>query len=108
MAIDLDVIVGGDAAALPARKDVGLVRQFSQSGTIDLGEQFGPAGAETAHPAGVEFDDEPADGGIEFRQEKKRWLRRRARTQRCAIWTATSTLALSFGRLGRAARIAVP
>jgi hypothetical protein len=41
-------------------------------------------------------------------REKKRWLRRRARIQRWAIWTATSTLALSFGRLGRAARIAVP
>jgi len=41
-------------------------------------------------------------------REKKRWLRRRARIQRWAIWTATSTLALSFGRLGLAARIAVP
>ncbi len=68
MAVDLDVIVGGDAATLPARKDVGLVRQFSQLETIDLGEQFGPAGAETAHLAGVEFDDQHANGGIEFRQ----------------------------------------
>ena len=41
MAVDLDVIIGCDAATLPARKDVGLVRQFSQPGTIDLGEQFG-------------------------------------------------------------------
>ena len=64
MAIDLDVVVGGDAATLPARKDVGLVRQFSQLGTIDLGEQFGPAGAETTHLAGVEFDDKAADSGI--------------------------------------------
>src|ERR1700682_5475632 len=68
MPIDLDMIVGRDAAALPARKDVGLVGQDSQLGTIDLSEQFGPAGAETAHLAGVEFDDEPADRGIEFRQ----------------------------------------
>ena len=47
MAVDLDVIVGRDAAALPASKDVGLVRQLSQLEPVDLGEQFGPAGAET-------------------------------------------------------------
>ena len=46
VAVDLDVVVGGDAATLPARKDVTLVRQFSQLGTIDLGEQFGPARTE--------------------------------------------------------------
>src|SRR5271154_6682741 len=66
MPIDLDMIVGCDAAALPTRKDVGLVGQFSQPGAIDLGEQFGPAGAETAHLAGIEFDCEPSDGGIEI------------------------------------------
>src|SRR6202051_4009528 len=71
MAVYLDVIVGGDTATLPARKDVGLVRQLPQLGAIDLGEQFGPAGAETAHLAGVEFDDQPADSGIEFRQGKE-------------------------------------
>ena len=38
---------------------------------IDLDEQFGPAGAEAAHLAGVEFDDQPADSGIEFRQGKE-------------------------------------
>jgi hypothetical protein len=71
MAVDLDVIVGRDAAALPARKDLGLVRRLPQLEAIDLGEQFGPAGAETAHLAGVEFDDQPADSGIEFRQGKE-------------------------------------
>ena len=71
VAVDLDVIVGRDAATLPARKDIGLVRQLPQFETIDLGEQFGAAGAETAHLAGVEFDDEAADGGIEFRQGKE-------------------------------------
>src|SRR6478609_9273686 len=70
MAVDLDVVVGRDAATLPACKDIGLVRQRSQLGTIDLGEQSGAAGAETAHLASVEFDDEAADGGIEFRQGK--------------------------------------
>src|ERR1700682_6056747 len=64
MAVDLDVIVGRDAATLPARKDVWLVRQLTQLGTVDLGEQFGAAGAEPPHLAGVEFDDEAADGGI--------------------------------------------
>jgi len=72
MAIDLDVVVRGDAATLPARKDVGLVRQFSQLEAIDLGEQFGAAGAETTHLAAVELDDKPANGGIEFRQGKKK------------------------------------
>ncbi len=47
MAIDLDVIVGRDAAALPACKDIGLVRQLPQLEAIDLGEQFGAAGAES-------------------------------------------------------------
>src|SRR3954471_13692780 len=53
MAVDLDMIVGRDAATLPARKDVWLVRQFSQLKLVDLGEEFGAAGAETAHLAGV-------------------------------------------------------
>jgi hypothetical protein len=57
MAVDLDVIIGRDAATLPARKDVWLGRQFSQLKPVDLGEEFGAAGAETAHLAGVEFDD---------------------------------------------------
>ena len=97
-----------DAATLPARKDVGLVRQRPQLGAIDLGEQFGPAGAKAAHLSGVEFDDETADGGTELRQGKAAaGCAGRARIQRRAIWTATSTLALSFfGRPGRAARIA--
>src|SRR5277367_6204340 len=43
---------------------VGLVGQRSQLGTIDLSEQFGAAGTETAHLAGVEFDDKAADSGI--------------------------------------------
>jgi len=43
MAVDLDVIIGRDTATLPARKDVWLVGQFSQLGTIDLGEEFGAA-----------------------------------------------------------------
>ena len=71
MAVDLDVIIGGDAATLPARKDVWLVRQFSQLKLVDLGEEFGAAGAKTAHLAGVELDDQHANGGIEFRQGKE-------------------------------------
>src|SRR5260370_18255623 len=71
MAADLDVVVGDDAAAIPAGKDIGLVRQLSELETIDLGEQFGAAGAETAHLAGVEFNDQHANGGIEFRQGKE-------------------------------------
>src|ERR1700761_2685711 len=71
MAIDLDMIVGRDAATLPARKDIGLVRQRSQPGTVDLGEQVGAAGAEATHSAGVEFDDQSPNGGIKFRQGKE-------------------------------------
>jgi hypothetical protein len=66
------MVVGRDAATLPARKDVGLIRQLSQLEAIDLGEQFGAAGAETTHLAAVELDDKPANGGIEFRQGKKK------------------------------------
>ena len=71
MAVNLDVIVGRDPATLPARKDVWLVRQFSQLKLVDLGEEFGAAGAEAAHLAGVEFDDKHANGGIQFRQGKE-------------------------------------
>jgi hypothetical protein len=39
---------------------------------------------------------------------KKRRLRSRARIQRCATCTPTSTFALSFGLPGRAGTIAVP
>ena len=71
MPVDLDVIVGRDAATLPACKDVWLGRQFSQLELVDLDEEFGAAGAETAHLAGVELDDKPANGGIELRQGKE-------------------------------------
>ena len=40
--------------------------------------------------------------------EKNRWLRSRATIQRWAIWTATSTFALSRGLRGRAGTTAVP
>ena len=48
---DLDVIVGRDAATLPACKDVWLVRQLRQLELVDLGEQLGAARAEIAHLA---------------------------------------------------------
>jgi len=38
MPVDLDMIVGRDAATLPARKDIWLVRQFSKLELVDLGE----------------------------------------------------------------------
>ena len=71
MPVDFDVIVGRDAATLPARKDVWLIRQFTQLRPVDLGEEFGAAGAEAAHLAGVEFGDEQADGGVQLRQGKE-------------------------------------
>ena len=71
MTIDLDMIVGRDAATLPAGKDIGLVRQRRQPGAIDLGEQIGAAGAEATHLAGVEVDDQSPNSGIEFRQGKE-------------------------------------
>jgi len=45
MPVDLDMIVGRNAASLPARKDIWLVRQFSQLRLVDLGEELGAAGA---------------------------------------------------------------
>ena len=108
MAVHLDVIIGSDAATLPARKDVGLVRQFCQLGRIDLGEQFGAAGAETAHLAGVEFDGQRADGGIEFGQGKEALITQGGQDPSLRDLDGDFNFALSFGRLGRAARIAVP
>ena len=108
MAVDLDVIVGRDAATLPARKDVWLVWQFSQLKLVDLGEEFGAAGAETAHLAGVEFDDKCANGGIQFRQGKEALIAQTRQYPALCDLDGDRTFALSFGRLGLAARIAVP
>src|SRR5260370_8110952 len=68
MAVEPDGVGRWGGATGPARKGIGLGRQFPQVGAIGLGKQFGAAGAETAHLAGVEFNDQHANGGIEFRQ----------------------------------------
>ena len=97
MAVDLDVIIGGDAATLPARKDVGLVGQLSQ-----LGRSISANSSARLEPKpriwrALSSTTSPRMAALSSAREKKRWLRRRASIQRWAIWTATSTLALSFG-----------
>ncbi|RWK79832.1 MAG: hypothetical protein EOR51_19880 [Mesorhizobium sp.] len=58
----------GRVGSASSAQDVRLVRQFSQLPPVDLGEEFGAAGAEAMHLVGVEFGDEQADGGVQLRQ----------------------------------------
>jgi hypothetical protein len=44
----------------------GLVRQLPKLEAVDLGEQFGTAGAEFAHLPGVELDNKGAKRGIQL------------------------------------------
>src|SRR5450631_3175924 len=90
---DLDNLVGG--ADIDEFKDQGMDKGWNTNGhrsrrdsrgrrgnassaqkrmagpAAHLGEQFGAAGAETAHLAGVEFDDQHPNSGIEFCQGKE-------------------------------------
>jgi hypothetical protein len=70
-ALDLDMVVGRDAAALPGGEGVGLDRQNLQRRRVDLGEQLGPAGAVAAHDPGVEFGDQVGDGAVELDQTEE-------------------------------------
>lgn len=94
MAVDLDVIVGRDAAPLPARKDVWLVRQFRQLETIDLGEEFGAAEPNPRIWRALSSTTSTPMAALSSAREKNRCLRRRANTQRCTIWTADLNLCL--------------
>ena len=79
-----------------------------QLGAIDLGKELDAAAAETAHLAGVEFDGQRADGGIEFGQGKEALITQGGQDPSLRDLDGDFNFALSFGRLGRAARIAVP
>jgi len=66
MAVDLDVVVGGDAAALPDRESVGLARQRLQRRLVDGREQFDPARVVALHDAGVDVADQFADRDVQI------------------------------------------
>ena len=66
MAVDLDVVVGGDAAALPDGEGAGLVGQRLQRRLVDGPEQFGPARVVALYHARVDVADEFADRNIEI------------------------------------------
>ena len=69
--LDLDVVVGSDAAALPGGEGVGLAGQRLQSGGVDVGEQFGAAGPMGAHDAGVELAHMIGDGQAQLGQAEE-------------------------------------
>jgi len=48
MPLDLDVVIEADPAFLPFCVEVGLDRQRSERGTLDLVEQRTPAGSDAA------------------------------------------------------------
>ncbi len=66
VAVDLDVVVGGDATALPDRESVRLARQRLQRRFVDGHEQFGPARVIALHDAGVDVAEQFADRDVQI------------------------------------------
>jgi hypothetical protein len=104
--VDLDVVIEPDPALLPFGKNVGFGRQRLKSRLLQILEQRTTAGAEMARRAIVDLRDQLGDGR-NAESEKNCWLRSLAMMKRVATCTATSTLALSRARYGRAGTMAV-
>ena len=66
VAVDLDMVVGRNPAALPNGEGVGFIGQRLQRRLVDRGEQFGPARVVALHDAGVDGADEFLDRDIEI------------------------------------------
>src|SRR5262245_57261222 len=86
MAVDVDMVVEPDPPLTPFSIDVGLDRQGSQGGPVEFLEQLTPAHAELAHRQ-LRSASNVAIALFSSAREKKRWLRRRARTQRSTTCT---------------------
>ena len=71
VAVDFDMVIGRNPAALPDREGVGFVGQRLQRRPVDRGEQFGPARVVALHDAGVDVADEFADRDIEIGQAEE-------------------------------------
>ena len=69
--VDLDVIVGRDAGALPAGECVGLRWQWLEVRPVDRGEEIGAAGAVAAHDPHVQLVQQPPDRGVQVGQREE-------------------------------------
>ena len=67
-ALELDMVVGGDAGNAPFGELVVLHRQAAQRGTFHGLEQMATADAEAAHDMVVDAIERPVDRGIRLRQ----------------------------------------
>jgi hypothetical protein len=106
--LDFDVIIEADLAFLPFRLDVGLNRQRLERGAFDLIEQRPPASSEVPRHASVELRNEITNGGVDLGKREEALMAQLGDDSGVATCTATSTLALSRGFLGRAGTMAVP
>ncbi len=106
--LELDAVVEVDRRRLPLREGKALLRERPQRGAIEPLEELAATHAVAAHHAIVGSASSSRmrafiDARVVWRSSPKH-----ARTHRCAICTATSTLALSRGRAGRAGTTTVP
>ena len=107
MPVDLDVIIDVDARVTPVGVDVAIARERLQRRPIE------PLEERARHRAAfigrsLRSVSSSAIRAFNAARVKKVSFRSRARIQRSATWTATSTFALSRGFAGRAGTIAVP
>ena len=109
VAVDLDVIIDVDARLAPFGVDVAVARERLQRRSIEALEEVAPRRAAVPlHRAGIESVSSSAIRAFSAASVKKVSWRSRARIQRSATCTATSTFALSRGLAGRAGTMAVP
>ena len=70
-AVDLDMIVGRNAGALPTGERVGLRRQRLQVRPVQRREEVGAAGAVAAHDAHVQLVRKAPDRGVQVGQREE-------------------------------------
>ena len=105
--VELDVVVEPDPALLPFGKDVGLGRQRLQRWAFELLEERSSARAEMARDPVIDLRTISAMAAFKLGEREELSVAQLGDDQPVATSTATSTLALSRGRYGRAGTTAV-
>src|ERR1700686_1304475 len=108
MAIDLDMIVGRNRAALPLGILVALARKPFQRRPVETGEEIVAARFRCFITFALIFVTQSRTASFNSTKEKKRRLRSLPSTKRETMPTAASTLALSSGRRTRAGSTTKP
>ncbi|MCK1733172.1 hypothetical protein IVA79_04155 [Bradyrhizobium sp. 138] len=97
---DLDVIIEIDPAALPLGILVRLIWQWGQRRAIEHFEQVAPASPPAPERSSVQLDKERVNCFVKGgEREEAAGAQARQNPSPDTIWTPTSTLALSRGRI---------